>query len=259
MAQEYISWPDADKRVEISGAFQRATGFPGVVGCIDCTHVYITAPVHDAIHYRNRHHSYSINVQAVVDNNLLVRDLHVGEPGSFNDNRIFRRSPLSTQLLEDIDHRLMSPEQHLVGDGAYTLTDFMMTPFENNGHLTAAELNFNKRLSQSRVRVENAFAKAKGKRRRLKHVRNARNHENLTDHITASFVLHNFIVLHGEPMLNEEELGRPIIDAVAAGNRPNEEDVGNDKDHPRLEGAKERGSEKRLFIMENVLPAGGAG
>lgn len=77
----------------------------------------------------------------------------------------------------------------------------MMVPFANNGHLTAAQLNFNRKLSQGRVRVENAYALAKGKWRRLKFM-HVRRQDILVDHITACFVLHNFIILHGEPMID---------------------------------------------------------
>lgn len=77
----------------------------------------------------------------------------------------------------------------------------MMKPFENNEHITPQQLNFNRKLSQARVRVENAFALGKGKWRRLKflHARNARY---VVDHITASFVLHNMLIQHGEPLFD---------------------------------------------------------
>lgn len=76
----------------------------------------------------------------------------------------------------------------------------MMTPHINNGHLTDLEKLFNHTLSQCRVKVENAFARAKGKWRRLKHL-HARNRDNVVHHITASFMLHYFIILNGEPIL----------------------------------------------------------
>ncbi|KAK3918582.1 Protein ANTAGONIST OF LIKE HETEROCHROMATIN PROTEIN 1 [Frankliniella fusca] len=91
LAATYIKWPDAVERTHISQTFERATHFPGVIGCIDCTHINITAPLEDARQYINRHHSYSINVQAVVDHNLLVRHLHVGEVGTLVK---LRRSPV---------------------------------------------------------------------------------------------------------------------------------------------------------------------
>jgi len=49
--------------------------------------------------------------------------------------------------------------------------------------------------------VENAFGAAKGRWRRLKFLA-ARKQEVVVDHITASFVLHNFIVHNGEMMLD---------------------------------------------------------
>lgn len=75
----------------------------------------------------------------------------------------------------------------------------MMIPFKNNGHLTQEQRNFNRRLSQARVRVENAFGRAKEKWRRLKFI-HVRNQAHLIDHVTASFVLHNFLILNGEAL-----------------------------------------------------------
>ncbi|KAE8751624.1 hypothetical protein FOCC_FOCC001472 [Frankliniella occidentalis] len=250
LSPQFISWPNEEERRQIKTSFQRATGFPGVVGCIDGTHIFITAPLTDAAQYRNRHHGYSINVQAVVDSSLLIRDLHVGEVGSMHDARVFRRSPLSQDLLQRRNRIL--PDEHLVGDGGYVLTDYMMIPFVNNGHLTAEQLNFNKKLSQSRVRVENAFAKAKGKWRRLKFL-HARRPDIVVDHITASFVLHNFIILNGDAMIDEQELGRPIRNADVLGNEDffemDENELVGDQ---QLQAAQLRGAEKRGFIMDNL-------
>lgn len=125
LAPQYISWPNAEERVVIRDSFQRATGFPGVIGCIDCTHVQITAPLELAARYTNRHHQYSLNVQSVVDNNLLVRQLHVGEAGSLNDRRVFRRSLLMRDLLLGPPDVYRSADEHIVGDGAYVITDFV--------------------------------------------------------------------------------------------------------------------------------------
>ncbi|KAL4152855.1 hypothetical protein QTP88_000688 [Uroleucon formosanum] len=40
---------------------------------------------------------------------------------------------------------------HILGDGAYPLTDKFMVPYKDNGHLTQNQKNFNKILSSSRV------------------------------------------------------------------------------------------------------------
>ncbi|XP_052129639.1 uncharacterized protein LOC127750942 [Frankliniella occidentalis] len=256
LSAKYISWPKEEERAVIKQTFERATGFPGVIGCIDCTHVYITAPVLDAQQYVNRHHTYSINVQAVVDNNLLVRQLHVGEAGSVNDARVFRKSNLYGDLLHRPLGAIRNVDEHLVGDGAYTVTDFMMKPFQNNGVLTNRQKQFNKSLSQCRVRVENAFALAKAKWRRLKFM-HARNPRNVVDHIAACFVLHNMIMTHGEPVIDEEALARPIRRNQVLGNENFNLDEGDNiaDDDQQLQAAAEvRGEEKRLMIMNDVLP-----
>lgn len=124
LAPRYISWPDAAERQVIKERWRRATGFPEVIGSIDGTHVTITAPLDDPAQYRDRHHSYSIVVQAVVDSTLLIRDLHVGECGSMNDARVFRRSSLRQDLHFGGDLR-RTQDEHLIGDGAYILTDYV--------------------------------------------------------------------------------------------------------------------------------------
>lgn len=126
LADEFIVWPEADERARISQRFQDASGFPGVVGAIDCTHVNITAHLRHANQYVNRHHCYSINVQTVVDDTLYVRHIHVGEVGSMNDRRVFRRSNLYENiLLRNEENQFLSDGEHLVGDGGYTLTEFV--------------------------------------------------------------------------------------------------------------------------------------
>ncbi|KAE8745041.1 hypothetical protein FOCC_FOCC008353 [Frankliniella occidentalis] len=248
MSEVYMTWPTAEERATVSTAFLEATGFPGIVGCIDGTHVYITGPVQNAASYRNRYRSYSINVQAVVDNTLLVRDLVVGEVGSMHDARVFRRSALHHDLLEGTR---LDPDEHLVGDGAYVLTDFMMIPFDNHGHLNHDQMNFNRRLSQARVRVENAFGRAKGKWRRLKFL-HARNQAIVVDHITASFVIHNFIILGGggEDFLIQQELGRPIGNHEVLGNEHHEPDEELAEIDDREQAAQRRGVEKRNLLVE---------
>ncbi|XP_052126590.1 uncharacterized protein LOC127750079 [Frankliniella occidentalis] len=256
LAEKFITWPSEEEREEIKGTFERATGFPGIIGCIDCTHVEITAPLQDAQQYVNRHHKYSINVQAVVDHKLQVRQLHVGEAGSMNDARVFRKSQLYQDLIGNEHGLVINRDEHLVGDGAYTLTDFMMKPFENNGHLNERQLNFNRKLSQCRVRVENSFALAKGKWRRLKFL-HARNPRNVVEHITASFVLHNMVISHGEMMMDENELVRPIHRDQVLGHEDFNIDDQKDVDANQqvlMEAAEARGEEKRLMIMNDILP-----
>ena len=48
---------------EIEAAFQGEGGFPGVVGLIDATHVYIRAPEHDIDAYKKKFPSLGLQVK----------------------------------------------------------------------------------------------------------------------------------------------------------------------------------------------------
>lgn len=67
-----ISFPPATAYGDIKKEFMASSGFPGVIGAIDCTHIAIIAPQgpqEDA--YINRKGYHSINVQLVSIFNLI--------------------------------------------------------------------------------------------------------------------------------------------------------------------------------------------
>ncbi|KAK3907391.1 Protein ANTAGONIST OF LIKE HETEROCHROMATIN PROTEIN 1 [Frankliniella fusca] len=190
----YVKWPNALERDRISTEISEKYGYIGAVGCIDGVHIDITAPLENAQHYVNRHHSYSILVQAVCDNKMLYRDVYIGNPGAIGDVRNFDHSPLSLNLLTNPD--MLSEGEHLLGDGAYTLTDKLMIPYADNGNLEEYMRTHNALLSSCRVKIENSFALLRAKHRRLKKLP-MRNPYLVRYHIAACFVLHNFILLEG--------------------------------------------------------------
>ncbi len=95
-ATEFIQFPTdrADIR-EIKRGFRAINNFPNVIGCIDGSHIVIKSPSgHEALSYINRKGDYSINVQAVCDHNLIIRDLVARWPGSSHDSYSWRKSSL---------------------------------------------------------------------------------------------------------------------------------------------------------------------
>lgn len=74
-----------------------------------------------------------------------------------------------------------------------------MVPYLNDGHLNEAQRLHNFSLSRCRAAIERSFALLRGKHRRLKMLP-MRNERRVITHISASFVLHNFIKLEGMEM-----------------------------------------------------------
>lgn len=120
VGHRFIKWPSEAERQRCAVFYERNFGFPGVVGSIDCTLIPITAPKEQKQRYVDRHQQYSINVQIVSDEHRRIRDCFVGIPGSVNDNRVFRLSPLAKNLFSRPE--MLDENEHLVGDGAYATT-----------------------------------------------------------------------------------------------------------------------------------------
>ncbi|KAK3914846.1 Protein ALP1-like [Frankliniella fusca] len=178
----------------ISRSFERKYGYLSMVGCVDGCHVYTTAPLEQPQRYINRHHTYSIILQGTCDDNLVFRDAFIGQPGSVGDSRTFQRSPLGKFLLR---YQNFMRNYHILGDGAYTLTDKVIIPFKDYGNLTQRQREHNRIHSRCRSCIERAFGLLKCKWRRLKYFHSL-NLEYLMDSIMACIVLHNFILLEGE-------------------------------------------------------------
>lgn len=62
--RELVHFPKAEEYAQVMHAFYLIGRFPGVTGCIDCTHVRIKSPGGDTAEvFRNRKGVFSINVQ----------------------------------------------------------------------------------------------------------------------------------------------------------------------------------------------------
>ncbi|VEN50693.1 unnamed protein product [Callosobruchus maculatus] len=73
-SRHYIKFPQNLQAT--SARFERIGNFPGVIGCIDCTHVAISSPGgREAELFRNRKRTFSINVQVVGGPNLEIYDI----------------------------------------------------------------------------------------------------------------------------------------------------------------------------------------
>ncbi|XP_066600586.1 uncharacterized protein [Prorops nasuta] len=127
---EVISWPQDHDLSNIIAGFKRKRGINNVIGTIDSTHIKIAKPKANAQHYCNRKKYFSINLQAVVDSNMRFTNIYCGEPGSFHDVRVFRRSLLYDT--SSMDKSILFPnETFILGDSAYPSLPWLVSPFKD--------------------------------------------------------------------------------------------------------------------------------
>ncbi|XP_069360188.1 putative nuclease HARBI1 [Maniola hyperantus] len=107
--------------------FYKIARFPHVLGVIDCTNIRIQTPCHHRPEeFKNQKGSYSINVQAVCDANLMFMSVESKWPGSLHDANIFANSVLKVQC-----ERKSFGNKWLLGDNAYPLKPYLLTPIQN--------------------------------------------------------------------------------------------------------------------------------
>ncbi|XP_028416966.1 protein ANTAGONIST OF LIKE HETEROCHROMATIN PROTEIN 1-like [Dendronephthya gigantea] len=210
----YGDWR-CDETTRALAVFQDDCRFPQAVGAIDGTHIEIIAP-EEPFDYFDRHHRYSVILQAVVGQNLTFLDTAIGYLGSMHDARVLRSSDIFqkaqdgeilTEPLARINGVQVRPL--LLGDGAYPLLPWLMKPYPNGANLNRSQRRFNKTLSSARSTVERAFGVLKARWRiLLKRLDNR--FENIPDVILSCCILHNFCQKAGEEFDDEEILRRII-------------------------------------------------
>lgn len=199
LLKKFIHLPKEEEILLIMEDFEKLSGFPQIVGAIDCCHIAFKGPVENAEDYINRKGYFSIILQALVDSRYRFRDILVGWPGKCHDARVFKNSPLikecisrsflSNELSKEIGGKSIGPL--IIGDSAYPLEDWMMKPFSDRGNLTNMETHYNNCICRSRVLVENVFGRAKGRFRCLSKKLET-SVENTCIIISACCILHNF-------------------------------------------------------------------
>jgi len=216
----YIKWPTLRESNKIAADFEEKYGFPGVIGCVDGTHIGIRAPANDRDSYINRKGYPSVNVLAVCDHQKLFTYVYADRAGSVHDARVLRVSSLG-QKLEICQIGGADDKYHILGDSAFPLLPNLLVPYRDNGHLTPAQITFNTIHSSARSIIERAFGRLKGKFRRLRGI-DCTYPVNALHMIESAFTLHNFVLQNDQSDENDsdsdEESGSVVtIESGAAG------------------------------------------
>ncbi|KAJ8714889.1 hypothetical protein PYW08_004870 [Mythimna loreyi] len=113
----------------IKQEFQRRFGLPGVIGCIDCTHVALVKPNNEEHLFYNRKGYHSLNVQMICDSDLHIINVNAKFGGATHDSHIWASS-----IVEPYMRELHQNNEHvwLLGDSGYPQRPWLMTPILND-------------------------------------------------------------------------------------------------------------------------------
>ena len=197
LRQTFIKFPSGQRAHRIQHSFMQLSGIPGIIGAIDCTHVPILSPGgHQAELFRNRKGYFSVNVQAICDDDLKFSNIVARWPGSTHDSRIFENSHIAAKL----ESREITGT--LLGDNGYPLRAYLLTPLLKP--ITRAEIRFNQHVSRARVKVENLFGVWKRRFPCLRHVLRLKLNTALVV-IVATAVVHNYAREKNDPLPDDDD------------------------------------------------------
>lgn len=164
----FFQLPQSEQEwLAVSNGFQETWDFPHAIGALDGKHISIQAPFRTGTEYYNYKKFFSIVLLALVDSNYNFMYVNVGCQGRISDGGVFRNS-LLYQMLENQQLNVPASEilnipyvkkipYVILGDQAFALNRYMMTPFSGVHQKGSKERIFNYRLSRARRVVENAF------------------------------------------------------------------------------------------------------
>ena len=213
LLKRFIKWPSIADLAGISNRFSTMgdNRLTNVVGAIDGSHIPIEAPHVNANSYYNRKQFHSIILQGVCDDTLKFVDINVGWPGRVHDAKVFRHS----QLWETGFSKCDNGRYHLLGDAAYPVKEWLLTPYRDNGHLTVQQKRFNEIHSAKRQVIERAFGMLKRRCRRLKHI-HSKSIDRICQTVVFACIIHNICIMQDDT----------LDDALDCDEDDDEEDIG---------------------------------
>ncbi|XP_025992133.2 putative nuclease HARBI1 [Solenopsis invicta] len=154
---EWVYFPrNLEELTTIRNAFYTEYGFPGVVGCIDCTHVAIFPPsknneMYPEHVYVNRKGYHSINTQLICDSRMKILNVNARYPGSCHDSFIWNHCNV-LPVMQTL-HARGHDNFYLIGDSGYALRPWLLTPL-NDVQPATPEERYNQCFKRTRSIIE---------------------------------------------------------------------------------------------------------
>ncbi|XP_036342226.1 putative nuclease HARBI1 [Rhagoletis pomonella] len=200
-----------DEAMECKRSFFERTGFPGIIGCVDGTHIKIIGPCKSSQHlYYNRKGFFSINAMIICDHKMRIRYVDARHPGSGHDSLIWNTSRVRRFLQEK--YEAGERNSWILGVAGYPLEPFLMTPYRSATE-HSAESRYNSVHSKARNIVERVIGVLKSRFRCLLGARELHyDPQKINKIVNACAALHN-ICLHYNTYFPEDDLQTPFEEA----------------------------------------------
>ncbi|XP_036336252.1 putative nuclease HARBI1 [Rhagoletis pomonella] len=141
-----------EEQMESRSYFYNKSKIPGIVMCIDGTHIRIAKPTGSNSHlFYNRKGFYSLNVLVICDHKQRIRYVNAKYPGSAHDSFVWSNSDVSQYFQAQYEGG--NRNLRLLGDAGYGLAPWLITPFRNPAPNTPSS-RFNKWHSSGRNIIE---------------------------------------------------------------------------------------------------------
>uniref|UniRef100_A0A1B0DFT1 DDE Tnp4 domain-containing protein n=1 Tax=Phlebotomus papatasi TaxID=29031 RepID=A0A1B0DFT1_PHLPP len=153
IASMFIRFPTSlDDKNKIKDKFFRKYGIPGIIGCIDCTHVVIRKPSRNVeyVYCAARKSAHTKNVQIVCNADLVIFNVNPSYGGSTHDSYIF----INSQISEALRERYFNGERDswLLGDSGYAQLPWLMTPIEHPQNFAEERYNVAHKIARATVK-----------------------------------------------------------------------------------------------------------
>jgi hypothetical protein len=154
---------DEERMAAVATQFAQSSGgiINGCIGALDGWVVKIKKPTRDKDNvsepssFYSRKGYFGLNVQCIVDKHKRVIFRTIKSRGAEHDSTAFKNTNLYKYLMQN-SVSLCNKGYYFIGDSAYALKSFLLTPYDNAFHGTPED-NYNYFHSSSRISVECTF------------------------------------------------------------------------------------------------------
>lgn len=175
--ENHIRWPVG---TAVKGTLQgfEESGFPGTLGAMGACQITISKPkdVEEPNEYLQETAVYCTTLLVVCNNKYKFTYVNVGHPGAFDNCEVFTRCELYKAFQED-PHSLLpnnfhignqSYSYHILADARFPLSEYVMTPYNDDNLLNAKEQEYNRRQLSALYTISKALSVLKARFSRLK-------------------------------------------------------------------------------------------